>query len=109
MGGKAADLLEVVVGLPTTRTATGCARPASKRVLVKRVEQLTVMVVGPSAKLENLAAGSQDTRSEQSRLDEDLDESRRLNLRAEELLDIVSTEFSSGGRSEERGAGGEEI
>jgi 2-C-methyl-D-erythritol 4-phosphate cytidylyltransferase len=37
-----------------------------------------------------------------------LKESRRLNLRAAELLDIVFTELGCGGRAEERGAGGGE-
>ncbi len=42
-----------------------------------------------SAELAQLRAEIAELRAEMARLDADLDESRRLNLRAAELLDIV--------------------
>jgi cell division protein FtsB len=42
-----------------------------------------------SSELAQLRAEVADLRAEIARLDADLDESRRLNLRAAELLDIV--------------------
>jgi hypothetical protein len=43
--------------------------------------------------LEALRADLEQLRHEVARLDADLDESRRLNLRAAELLDVVYTEL----------------
>ncbi len=44
---------------------------------------------GSAAELADLRAELAELRAEIARLDADLDESRRLNLRAAELLDIV--------------------
>ena len=43
----------------------------------------------PQSEVAQLRAELADLRAEVARLDADLDESRRLNLRAAELLDIV--------------------
>lgn len=108
MRRKAADLLKGIVGLLTNSTAVNRAWPVPGRALDSRVEELTDEVARLRAQLKDVAAESLEMRSELSRLDEDLDESRRLNLRAAELLDIVFTELSSREPEQKRRAGGDE-
>lgn len=87
-------LLKSVAGL--VRSASAARRPAPGRTTESRSgpDELTADLSRLKAQLEDLAAETAHIKVELSRLDGDLDESRRLNLRAAELLDIVYTELS---------------
>ena len=74
--------------------ATGPEPHVSLSALAGRVQQLTEDVADLTEKLSSAVAESRELRTELSRLDADLDESRRLNLRAAELLDIVYTQLN---------------
>lgn len=95
MRQRTTALLNSVVGL--VRTAAAARPPAlrSKPDTRSRRDELTAKLSRLTAQLQDLAAESAHMKGELTRLDRDLDESRRLNLRAAELLDIVYTELSS--------------
>lgn len=95
MRQRTKTLLNNVVGLVRTAAA---ARPPTlrrKRGTRCRPDQLTAELSRLTTQLQDLAAESAHLKGGLTRLDRDLDESRRLNLRAAELLDIVYTELSS--------------
>ncbi|WP_457971488.1 hypothetical protein [Arthrobacter sp. D1-17] len=103
-------LLKSVAGL--VRSASGARRPAQGRTTESAPGRTTESRSGPDeltaelsrlkAQLEDLTAETAHIKMELSRLDGDLDESRRLNLRAAELLDIVYTELSCSAGSQSR-------
>lgn len=76
--------------------ATGPEPHHSVAALAGRVQKLTEDVADLTEKLSAAVAESRELRAELFRLDADLDESRRLNLRAAELLDIVYTQLNHG-------------
>ncbi|WP_309108939.1 DUF6752 domain-containing protein [Arthrobacter sp.] len=88
-------LLNGVTGL--LRSAAPSARVARRRDSGWRKQrtELAAELSRLTGQLQDLAAESTQMRAELSRLDRDLDESRRLNLRAAELLDIVYAELTS--------------
>lgn len=92
MSEKTADLFRGVLG--TVKDGTGAEPPQSLPALAGRVQQLTEDMAELVEKLGSAIAESRELRAELSRLDADLDESRRLNLRAAELLDIVYTQLT---------------
>jgi hypothetical protein len=102
MRQRTTTLLNSVVGL--VRTAAAARPPAlgRKRGSRNTSEELTAELSRLTGQLQDLAAESAHLKAELARLDRDLDESRRLNLRAAELLDIVYTELSSAPASRSR-------
>lgn len=103
MSEKTADLLPEV--LDPAKGGTGPETPQSLPALAARVQQLTEDVAELAGKLSSVLAESRELRAELSRLDADLDESRRLNLRAAELLDIVYTQLTGEAEDRERSGG----
>jgi molecular chaperone GrpE (heat shock protein) len=61
--------------------------------------------VGVAETVRRLEKELRELRAEVARLDADLDESRRLNLRAAELLDMVYEHVSGSRRPADRGSG----
>jgi hypothetical protein len=99
MREKTTVLLNSVVGLIRS-AASGWPARRRDRTSRSRLNELTAELSLLAGQVEHLAADSVQTKAELERLDRDLDESRRLNLRAAELLDIVYAELSSGPHSE---------
>lgn len=72
--------------------ATGPEPHHSLAALAGRMQQLTEDVAALTEKLTSAVAESRELRAELFRLDANLDESRLLNQRAAELLDVVYTQ-----------------
>lgn len=71
--------------------------PESLRDHRNRIHQLEEQLSQSQAQIDALRDQLGQLQERTERLDRDLDESRRLNLRAGELLDIVQTEIVAGG------------
>jgi hypothetical protein len=102
MRKRTTTLLNSVVGLVRTAAAARPPAPGRKTGSRNTSEELMAELSRLTGQLQDLAAESAHLKVELARLDRDLDESRRLNLRAAELLDIVYTELSSGPASQPR-------
>jgi hypothetical protein len=99
MREKTTILLNSVIGLIRS-TASGWPARRRDTTSTSRLNDLTAELSRLAGQVQHLTAESAQTKAELERLDRDLDESRRLNLRAAELLDIVYAELSSGPHSE---------
>lgn len=96
MRKRTTALLSGAAGLVRSASAVRPLALRRKTCSRSRPEELATELSRLTGQLRDLASEAAQMKAELLRLDRDLDESRRLNLRAAELLDIIYTELSCG-------------